>query len=402
MAGIHAKNYPPSSATRYLSCPGSVTVAPLYPEDPSVASDRGDMAHLALAAGLLFEVEPNTPDVDVNESVGLALDWVRERRFEYGADCNLHVEQRLDIPITGEFGTADLVLEAPQILEVADFKNGYVPVDVFMNAQMLSYLIGAIAKYGERKRYRITVIQPNYNHRDGPIRTYDVSNDDIRWFEDELTRAVASKEFYAGKHCKKTYCPHRGTCQTFQAWAIDNAGAAWFPSEVNALSDEQLAESLDYADILHGIRDELRKEAMRRQINMDRRIPGWKLVRSKMAIREFKSDGVISQVADVARAMGATDEDLYDRKFVSVKGIEDFAKKYAQLNKLGRGAWKTLWNNQFAPFVRESVPGLTLEREIDGRPAHRRGGEFGAILPPAGLDTNVLTALNAPSVPTVI
>jgi hypothetical protein len=43
MATAHAKNRPPSAAQRWLPCPFSATVAPLYPNDETDASLKGDL-----------------------------------------------------------------------------------------------------------------------------------------------------------------------------------------------------------------------------------------------------------------------------------------------------------------------------------------------------------------------
>jgi len=397
----HSKTYPPSSADRYLSCPGSVDIAHLYPNDESEASIKGDHAHHVLEHSLIWGVKPFSDDPDVNEGVYVALDLVKKIRGEY-PDAEVYIEQRLAIPITGEFGTVDIVIVTKKFIWVIDYKNGYVPVYIRMNGQLMSYLTGVIAKFGERKEYKISIVQPNYPHIEGPVRTADVTQDDLLWFEAELTKAVASRDFRAGKHCKKTYCPHRGACATFLAWAVNNASDAWFPHELNAIDDAMLAEVLDHAEVLQGHRDEARKEAMRRIINADRHIPGWKVVKSRTS-REWLDDTVtIDAVWAKLKEMGAKEQDVWEysfasgQKFASVKRVEDFVKKYCQANNLGRSAWKTMWANRFEEHVRVSAPGLSLERDIDGRPAHRRGGEFGALVQP---DANVATV---PNVLTVI
>lgn len=372
----HAKMRPPSASARWLSCPNSVTVVPMYPQDESDASLKGDMAHDLLEIGIQFGVKPNTADPDIDENISAVLDFIKETRQRYG-ECRVYAEQEYDIPETGEHGTADVTFVTPKILHVMDYKNGYVMVDVRMNPQMLLYLCGAIAKFGERSKYYITVLQPNYNHIDGPFRTMEVTQDDLDWFRKEVAHAMSANYFAAGKHCKKTYCPHRGACATFLEWAKNNAASAWFPSEVNGMTDEQLAQALDHADILQGIRDELRKEAMRRIMNMDRDIPGFKVVKGKRS-RDFAGEQSIAKVKKVCTDLGATDDDLYEKKFTTVAGIERFFKQ--KFKMFGNGAWKKAWDENMSDHVREFASGLTLERAHDGRPSHKRGNEFGAIL----------------------
>lgn len=371
----HAKLYPPSSAARFMSCPGSVTVMPLYDREDTDASDKGDEAHALLENALLFGIKPASHDPDMNENIFMVLEWIAQTRRQYGDECKLYSELHLDIPETGEFGTTDILFVSPQILHVGDYKNGYVPVDITLNKQMMMYLLGAIARFGRRPMYRITICQPNYDHRDGPIRTMDITPEQIDEYALQVQYAVLSRNFIAGPHCKKTYCDHRGNCTTFLTWAEHNASDAWFPSEVNALSDAQLATALDHSDILQGIRDELRKEALRRIMNMDRNVPGYKAVKG----RKNRTFTDIEPVKEICLALGASENDLHEpRSFTTVAGVERFIKRLAE--PMGRGQWQKVFDTHIAPHVRDYQAGLTLERAIDGRPAHRRGSEFGPLL----------------------
>lgn len=399
----HAKSRPPSAASRWLSCPASVVVVPMYPNDESEHSVKGDKGHDLLDTGLKFGIQPDTDDPDMDMNIRAVMEWVSDRRKEYGDKCKLYVEEQLDIPETGEFGTADIQFVTPSVLHIADYKNGYVPVEIFLNAQMMTYLLGAIAKHGERRTYRITVLQPNYNHRDGPYRTMEVTADQVEWFREEVLRSVRADDddFRAGKHCKKTYCPHRGACQTFQGYARTELANAYFPSEINALDDVQLAQALDSADILQGIRDELRKEGLRRIVNQDRRLDGWKVVKAR-AQRSFAGDngreGCFKALIDLGydsnelverKPIKVGDTTLYEQTPLTVAGVERLVKQ--KCKPFGNGRWKEVWDEYFQQHIRDFSSSLTLERDTDGRPAHTRGSEFGAI--PATQPTSVPTII---------
>lgn len=387
---VHAKRRPPSGAARWMPCPGSVEVVPLYPREDSVHSVKGDTAHLHLENGIVFGVVPDTHDPDMDMNVRDVLEWVADRKREYGEACIVHAEQTYDIPETGEFGTCDITLVSADVLHIADYKNGYVMTDAY--EQMMNYLLGAIGKYGPRATYRITVIQPNYNHRDGPIRTREVTADDVAAFRADLLAALQSTEFHAGAWCKKTYCEHRGACATFKEWAEQEGQDAYYPHEVNAITDDQLSQALDHADVLHGVRDEYRKEAMRRIANHDRKIKGYKLVRSRVN-REFAGDAGRAACYQALLDLGYGADNLYEKKDIqvglltlheqtplTVAGVERMVKQKCKHFK--RGRWKEVWDEHFRPHVREFSGSLTLERETDGRPAHTRGSEFGALVPP--------------------
>ncbi len=376
----HAKTRPPSAAHRWLSCPASVGVTPLYPEDESDHSLKGDAQHHNLEVGILFGIKPDTENPDDDLAVMAALDWVETTRKAYGKDCKVYAERKYDIEQTGEFGTCDVTFVTPSTIHIADYKNGFVPVEVKLNPQLILYLLGAISVFGERKHYIITVIQPNFLHRDGPIRTFEVSQDDLDWVIAEIKYSMNNEnEFKAGKHCKTTYCPHRGNCIEFHTYGRTEAQKAWWPSDVHALDDVQLAQALDHADVLHGLRDELRKEAMRRMMQQDRAIPGYKMVKARQD-RSFKDDKAREVAFQLCRDLGATDEQLYEKRPESVAGVERFIKQ--KFKMFGQGKWAEVWENNFKDHLRDFSSSLTLTKAIDGRPAHTRGAEFGSLMQP--------------------
>jgi hypothetical protein len=379
----HAKKRPPSSATRWLNCPASVLTSQLYENDDSAASEKGDFAHDLLETCVLFGIQPDSEFEDVNEAVLLTLEWIVQERAKLGPQCKVYAEQVFQIVETGEFGTGDITFVSPSVLHIADYKNGYVLVDHVLNDQMLTYLLGAIAKYGERDEYYITVIQPNASHLEGPIRTYPVTKADVARFRERIAYSIANEhEYVAGKHCKKTYCDHRGNCTTFLAWAEHNAADAWFPHDVNALTDEQLAAALDHAEVLHGLRDELRKAAMGRILQTDRKIAGYKVTKGRTN-REYIPNAENAVKRTLREVFGYTDAQIHTQSFLSVKGVEDLIKQWSRKHGLGRGKWQEVWSNHLSDYVRENAGGLTLERATDARPAHKRGSEFGAISTPS-------------------
>jgi hypothetical protein len=313
-------------------------------------------------------------------------------------ECRIFIEVQLDIPETGEFGTADLVLVSATEIEIIDEKSGYVPVKILLNAQLMCYLLGAIAAHGPRKNYRITLHQPNYDHVDGAIRTQAITEKDIEWFREQVAYAIKNDQLCAaGKHCKETYCPHRGTCEPFMEYVKNDLLLGWHTGEVKSISDDTLSTALDAADELAGWRNELRAEAMRRIINMDRKINGYKVVKARKQRAVVKPLVVVNTVAkemgeewalklfpDLAPFLSAlsfpmTADDPALKFLGTPKHIEDVIKLYARKNGGGRGAWKNVYDKTVAEGIRETVGGLTLEKAIDGRPAHTRGSEFGQL-----------------------
>lgn len=362
----------------------------LYDNDESDHSIKGDIAHDALEVAVLFGVLPDTADPDMDLNIRSVVDWLARLHKGYGPECRVFAERQYDIPETGEWGTADISLVSPKVIHIVDFKNGYVPVEIWLNEQMMTYLLGAIAHFGERDEYYISVAQPNYPHIDGPFRTMRIVPNQVTLFRALVNEAVRSNHFKAGKHCKKTYCPHRGACTTFHAWVKENGPSeGWHSSEIHSITEQELSTVLDKADILHGWRDELRKEALRRLLHLDRRVPGYKVVKSRTN-RDFAGEAGREACYKALIAIGYNIEDVVERKSfkvgeltiheqspLTVAGVERMVKQKYKL--FGAGKWKVVWEEHFRPHVREFSGSLTLERDTDGRPAHTRGSEFGAI-----------------------
>jgi hypothetical protein len=358
---------------RILECPASVEVCKLYPNEESEASNLGTIAHGILEDLLVFGVEPQHDDLDLIDGVNLAADFANQLG-EIGYD--LHIEKRLSLADTPVWGTADIVGVAKDALHIADFKFGYLPVDVYKNVQLITYLSGSIEEFGERDLYEITVIQPRYHHSIGPIRTYTVHDNDLQWFRDKLAWAMGNTDkFSAGKHCK--YCPARGGCKAFAAYAYSIAGKALYYdlTDAHGVSDKTLAALLDFTDLLPGWRDAVRKEAFKR-ILADRKIEGYKVVPGAKT-RDWVMDSP-SQLEALYADLGLPEDAIYEAKLISpataekhiksaFKGKKQYEPKLTKLNGL----------------VGEKKGGLVVVKNSDGRMQYRKGMEF-EELPDAG------------------
>lgn len=397
-AKAHAKYRAPSSAKRWLSCPYTAQLIAMYPNEPTEASLKGDYWHELMEDTIRFGVVPSHASPDEAEAMDDLLIYVNKRIKEMTGPVQVYVEVQLQIPETGELGTVDILLVGQNEIEIIDEKSGYIVVDVKMNAQMLAYLCGAIALYGHKRKYTLTVHQPNYDHIEGTIRSFQPTTDDIEWFRQEIAYSIANdNEVKAGKHCKDTYCPHRGSCSAFLEYVQKDLALGWHPSELVSMDDETLSKALDMSDELGGWRNSLRSEAMKRIMNMDRSIPGYKVVKGRKQRQMKDAVGLVNSVAehmgpdwafklfpDLEPLMISLDFPMVTTsvalKFLGTpKHVEDICKLYARAHSLPRGGWKQIYDNVAKPYIYETNTGLSLERAIDGRPAHKRGSEFSPI-----------------------
>lgn len=369
----------------------------MYPNDETDASLKGDLWHRLMEDMITFGTLPKECDPDAAEAMEQLYEYVVKRFKEAGPSARIYIEVVLDIPQTGEFGTADIIIVCDDWMEVIDEKSGYVPVDVEHNAQELTYLLGAIAKYGPRQRYILTIHQPNYDHIDGPLRHWEPDQITLDMFEQNVLASIEQPDrAQAGPHCKASYCNHRGACEPFRLYAQNDLSLGWHPSEVKGMSDEDLAKALDASDELSGYRDKLRAEAMRRIMNMDRKVHGYKVVKGRRNRAVSDPRRLVCAVRDAlgmewavrlfpelawADLTGKLEREEVLKHLGTPKHIEDVLKQYARQHRLPRGGWKGLYDNVVGPYIRELNGGLTLERAIDGRPAHKRGSEFGVLDP---------------------
>lgn len=406
MATAHAKNRPPSAAKCWLPCPFSATVAPLYPRDDTDASLKGDAWHEGMEDLFTLGTLPLACDPDMADALQNFYDYVIGR-FKEKPGGKLYIEERVDIPETGEFGTADIILVWPDEIEVADEKSGYVPVEVEWNDQEMTYLLGVIARFGPREKYRLTIHQPNYDHIDGSLRHWEPTQADVDAHRVRVLWSMESPDHVeAGPHCKEAYCQHRGACKAFNEYVVNDLSLGWHPTELKGMDDATLAKALDASDLAGGYRNELRAEAMRRIMNMDRKIHGYKVVKGRRNRAVLDPLALVKAVRDKLGLEWARRlfpdlswvQDLpVDREEVlkhlgTPKHIEDVLKQYARQHRLPRGGWKMLYDNVVGQYIRETAEGLTLERAIDGRPAHIRGSEFG-VLGPANAQQPVQTTV---------
>ena len=405
----HAKYRAPSAAKRWLACPHSALVAAMYPNEDSDASIKGTIWHEGMESILTFGCLPKDVDPDMGEALETLNDYVLRRIEEMGGRSvvKVYIEVQLFIPEIGDVGTPDIVLVGPSEVEIIDLKSGYVAVDVYKNDQMMIYLLGVLAKVGPPDSFkvmRVTIYQPLYDHIDGPLRTYEVTPADLDLLRSDIAISVANEmTITAGPHCKDTYCPHRGACAQFHDYVGVNIGDGWHTSEYKTVTDERLAKALDDAELLAGWRKELRNEAMRRILNHNRTISGYKMVKARKSRTITHPDKLIQNVAanmgmeyavkmfpDLQWAKAAVMERiaLNDFKDIigsigSAKQFEDMVKAYARTHNLPRGAWKNIYDSLAGAYIRETHNGLSLEKAIDGRPTHKRGSEFGTIENPA-------------------
>lgn len=413
----HAK-LSPSSAHRWMNCPGSVRMSEGIPNTSSVYAAEGTAAH-ELAAYCLQEgwapatFEGMWVDVTNGKIVDTPADTDEEHRFfeiteemveavhtyvEYvselvhrpDADETFHelpileVEQRLDMTHLHPeiFGTGDATVYDPiaRHLDVIDFKYGKgVAVEATANPQLLLYAAGAARRHHNVQIETLTVhiVQPRASHPDGRIRSYPIDLIGLFEFEDELAEAAARTDdpdapVVSGEWCR--FCPASGICPIHRERILSVAAAEFgdVGSEIrltppDQLEPERLGVLLREADQIGNYVKAVQEYAHAQALAGN--IPsGFKLV-AKRATRKWKDE---DEALKFLRGRKVSDDDLF---------TEPKLKSPAQLEKFFPGKNKTERQAAMQDLVESKSSGLNLAPVEDPRPAVAvdAASEFGAV-----------------------
>jgi len=304
----------PSSAKRWLMCPGSVPLSEGIPDRTTDYAAEGTAAHELAERCLRNRLDPESfiggmsNGYEVTDEMAAAVrvyvDWVQDQT---DPGDEFEIECQLDLRHVGDdmFGTGDALIFKPESrhLIIADFKYGRgVAVEVRENAQGLAYACGAIQRYHNRQIATVTIaiIQPRAAHADGPVRVWETDPIDVLDFEHDLrvgaskvltaTQANDGSEVWnkiylnAGEWCR--FCKALPICPAARQRSIDAAKLEFLTENaVTTLSREQLGEILTEAEFIKARLKAVEEYA--HQAALDGNGPiGWKLV-AKRATRKW-------------------------------------------------------------------------------------------------------------------
>lgn len=363
-----------SGASRWMKCPGSVTLSRGIGDVESDYAAEGTAAHKLAETCLLTGVpawsligqpmytpgegEAIQVDKEMADAVQIFVDAV-DLAFPERDQGNTWVEKFFYCPDLHPmyFGRSDLVyLERDKRrLHVIDYKHGAgIVVDVEDNPQLKYYGCGVLEElwlWGEVDEVVLTIAQPRGFHWAGPVRSWTVDTETLgAWLEGELlpamNEAMVSTATASGEHCR--FCPaHSRACPQILA-DIEEMEALMAEAEakggVQELTNDQVARLLELNEVAKIAAKAAQQTAFVRLQN-GHDVPGWKLAPAKVN-REWKKSAE-------PRAKKLFGEKAFERKMLSP----------AQLEKLPKGN-EFVAANAFKPEAR-----LTVVREGDARPA---------------------------------
>ena len=357
----------PSSASIWIKCPASVTLARGKKRLPSPYTREGTAAHSAAEALVKGQPAPAIVTVD-GEDIAISEEML-EHVAHYTkyvealkADANwFAAEERLVLSELPEpmFGTADALaytIFPHKTLEIVDLKYGRgVPVGVENNPQLKIYGLGGLHKVPDALRVKLTIIQPRT--AGPPVQSVVLGAGELRFWQVEVLEPALKRiaddddTESPGSHCR--WCVRAGECKALAAMAQIEARAAFAidPAKiVGGLTNDDLSHALDKAELIGAWINLVRAEASQRA-DHGQVIPNWKLV-PKRAMRKWTDDN------DALAALNVAGVPLHEVvKVVTVAAAERAMKAHKKAMA------------PLLPLITKESSGTTLVRDDDARDA---------------------------------
>lgn len=372
MAGVIAHaSFGASNSKRRMACPGSLNAEAPFPDESSPFAELGTAAHecgeYCLENGIMDVTSlhgrtfnGHVVDDNMSSAVQVYVDYVRKVEQDE-APALMKLEQRFSLealdPPMPMFGTSDCTIYGTMTgnLWVIDYKHGQgVAVDVEDNAQLKYYALGAILKIGNRapvNAVHTVIVQPRAPHRDGSVRSYSYTRDEILDFGTDLIDAAHAAvkpdaPRVSGDHCR--FCKAAGVCPALRSNALtvaqDEFGAL---RNIDDLTPAEIASFMDRIPLIEEWIKSIRRHA-HSVLESGNALPGYKLV-EKRPTRKWKSEEALLEWAS---SEGLDDDDVFNKSLKSPAQIEKVVGK----------------KNVPGDLIMSVSTGLSMVNDTDNRP----------------------------------
>jgi len=318
--------YGPSSAHKWLNCPGSIKAEAVMPEPPETEfAHEGTCAHelaeLCLRSGedtnvwigkkLLINKEWLVLP-DMADNVQAYIDYVRE------IGGSQEYEQKVFYTdwVPNGYGTADVIATKVDDIYVIDLKYGKgVPVDAEENPQGMLYALGALAERSVFQRFKkvfIVIHQPRLDH----ISTWETTPEELYGFAEyakeraNLANDINPKRVPGEKPCR--WCLAKAVCPALKDMTEDVIMGSFDEMEDTPkpgnLNDQALENILTNAGLVRSFLKAV-EEHVSGRLQRGENFPGRKLVRGRSTRKwndEEKAERLIRRLLGAANAYKKT------------------------------------------------------------------------------------------------
>ena len=277
-----------SRAERFMTCPGSVRLEALVPEQPAGEAAAIGTAIHELSERILRGEEIDDPDINP-EHLAMAQEYAmfvntlvekpRKKLIEVNVDDGLKtLHQALG-------GTADAVLVDGNHLHVIDLKTGRVLVEAENNKQLLTYALGVMRQFNAPADITCTmhIFQPRAGHSKWTVSGVDLikHGHDLRKAA-EIALSPNAPTNPSPDACK--YCRAKTNCPTLRQQVQNSARKDFAPDTTVT------PEMLDLAHLAQDWADAVISSA-KQQLTDGETISGWNL-RPGRKTRFWKSEAL--------------------------------------------------------------------------------------------------------------
>lgn len=404
----------PSSAKRWMSCPGSVVLSEGIKDSSSAYADEGTAAHFlaarCLASGenasmhvgrnvvlakqlsdgahveafvgeqcgdgeveILAVVEV---DADMANDVQVYVDYVRDVQATTDGELLIEVPVPLD-HITGEvgaYGTSDAVIITPDEIIVIDLKFGRgVEVGAERNPQLLMYASGAMMLFdigASFKNVRVAISQPRVTRQPSE---WSCTAEELLAFEKEVSYAAGRVRMMlsgaeplefapSDEACK--WCKAKAKCKALDDKVQEVVGADFdtvlTQSAWASIAPEDLSKKMACVDLIEDWCKAVRA-ATEAELLRGHEVEGYKLVQGRAGVRTWTDAAAVEAAM---RKMKIKAEFMYNKKLISPTDAEKLLKGDERWDKLQEFITRSEGKPSVAP-ASDKRPALVIEPTAD-------------------------------------